>query len=54
MRASTLGSDFSQVVKTTGFLIDMADVTPMNEVYGRVCGNHRPARSPVAVAIELK
>jgi 2-iminobutanoate/2-iminopropanoate deaminase len=44
------GSDFSQVVKTTVFLVDMADFTPMNEVYGRAFGQHRPARSTVAVA----
>ena len=44
------GSDFSQVVKTTVFLIDMADFTDMNEVYGRVFESHRPARSTVAVA----
>ena len=44
------GSDFSQVVKTTVFLVDMADFTPMNEIYARVFGQHRPARSTVAVA----
>ena len=44
------GSDVSQVVKTTVFLVDMADFTAMNEVYGRVFGDHRPARSTVAVA----
>jgi 2-iminobutanoate/2-iminopropanoate deaminase len=44
------GSDFSQVVKTTVFLVDMADFTAMNEVYGRAFGSHRPARSTVAVA----
>ena len=44
------GCDFSHVVKTTVFLIDMADFTAMNEVYGRVFGSHRPARSTVAVA----
>jgi 2-iminobutanoate/2-iminopropanoate deaminase len=43
-------SDFSQVVKTTVFLVDMADFTAMNEVYGRAFGDHRPARSTVAVA----
>jgi 2-iminobutanoate/2-iminopropanoate deaminase len=43
-------SDFSQVVKTTVFLVDMADFTAMNEVYAGVFGNHRPARSTVAVA----
>jgi 2-iminobutanoate/2-iminopropanoate deaminase len=44
------GTDFSQVVKTTVFLVDMADFASMNEVYGRVFGAHRPARSTVAVA----
>jgi 2-iminobutanoate/2-iminopropanoate deaminase len=44
------GSDFSQVVKTTVFLVDMADFGEMNEVYGRAFGQHRPARSTVAVA----
>ena len=44
------GADFSQVVKTTVFLVDMADFTPMNEVYARALGDHRPARSTVAVA----
>ena len=43
-------SDFSRVVKTTVFLVDMADFTAMNEVYARVFGEHRPARSTVAVA----
>ena len=44
------GSSFSQVVKTTVFLVDMADFAAMNEVYGRAFGTHRPARSTVAVA----
>jgi 2-iminobutanoate/2-iminopropanoate deaminase len=44
------GSDLSQVVKTTVFLVDMADFTAMNDVYARVFGGHRPARSTVAVA----
>jgi 2-iminobutanoate/2-iminopropanoate deaminase len=44
------GSSFAQVVKTTVFLADMADFTAMNDVYGRVFGEHRPARSTVAVA----
>ena len=44
------GSDFSQVVKTTVFLVDMADFSSMNEIYGRAFGQHRPARSTVAVA----
>jgi 2-iminobutanoate/2-iminopropanoate deaminase len=47
---SAAHSDFSQVVKTTVFLVDMADFTAMNEVYARAFGDHRPARSTVAVA----
>jgi 2-iminobutanoate/2-iminopropanoate deaminase len=44
------GSSLSEVVKTTVFLVDMADFGAMNEVYAREFGNHRPARSTVAVA----
>ena len=43
-------TDLSRVVKTTVFLVDMADFSAMNEVYARVFGEHRPARSTVAVA----
>jgi 2-iminobutanoate/2-iminopropanoate deaminase len=44
------GVGFSDVVKTTVFLVDMADFAGMNEVYARAFGEHRPARSTVAVA----
>ena len=44
------GSGLDRVVKTTVFLTDMADFAAMNEVYGKAFGNHRPARSTVAVA----
>jgi 2-iminobutanoate/2-iminopropanoate deaminase len=44
------GTSLSQVVKTTVFLVDMADFAAMNEVYGRAFGTHRPARSTVAVS----
>jgi 2-iminobutanoate/2-iminopropanoate deaminase len=44
------GSDLDRVVKTTVFLIDMADFAAMNEVYGQAFGNHKPARSTVAVS----
>ncbi len=44
------GSDLSRVVKTTVFLVDMADFAAMNEVYARHFGEHRPARSTVAVS----
>jgi 2-iminobutanoate/2-iminopropanoate deaminase len=44
------GTDLAQVVKTTVFLVDMADFALMNEVYAEFFGDHRPARSTVAVA----
>jgi len=44
------GSDLGRVVKTTVFLVDMADFAAMNEIYGRHFGEHRPARSTVAVS----
>lgn len=44
------GSDLAHVVKTTVFLIDMADFAAMNEVYAKRFGEHRPARSTVGVA----
>ena len=42
--------DLSSVVKTTVYLVDMADFAAMNTVYAKVFGDHRPARSSVAVA----
>ncbi len=44
------GSDLTRVVKTTVFLVDMADFAAMNEVYAKHFGEHRPARSTVAVS----
>jgi len=44
------GSSLQRVVKTTVYLVDMADFAAMNEVYARHFGTHRPARSTVAVA----
>jgi 2-iminobutanoate/2-iminopropanoate deaminase len=43
------GSGMQHVVKTTVFLTDMADFTEMNTVYAQAFGDHRPARSTVAV-----
>ena len=43
------GADLGDVVKTTVFLFDMADFAAMNEVYARVFGDHKPARTTVAV-----
>lgn len=47
---SAAGLTFNHVVKTTVFLQDMAEFTAMNEVYARIFGDHRPARSTVAAA----
>lgn len=44
------GTSLARVVKTTVYLTDMADFAAMNEVYARAFGEHRPARSTVAVA----
>jgi 2-iminobutanoate/2-iminopropanoate deaminase len=44
------GSSLSKVVKTTVFLVDMTDFPSMNEVYQNAFGDHKPARSTVAVA----
>lgn len=44
------GSSLSGVLKTTVYLVDMADFTAMNEVYAELFGEHRPARATVAVA----
>jgi 2-iminobutanoate/2-iminopropanoate deaminase len=44
------GLSFSNVVKTTIFLTDMADFATVNEVYGGYFQSRPPARSTVAVA----
>lgn len=47
---SNAGCSWAEVVKTTIFLVDMADFAKVNEVYGQHIGGSRPARSTVAVA----
>ena len=44
------GASLTDVVKTTVFLVDIADYATMNEAYIAAFGDHRPARSAVAVA----
>jgi 2-iminobutanoate/2-iminopropanoate deaminase len=44
------GLEMANVIKTTVFLVDMADFTAMNTAYASAFGEHRPARSTVAVA----
>jgi 2-iminobutanoate/2-iminopropanoate deaminase len=48
LRQAKMGPD--NVVKTTVYLVDMADFPKMNEVYGRYLGKEPPARSTIAVA----
>ena len=43
------GGTLNDVVKTTIFLADMSDFAVVNEVYAEFFGDHRPARSTVAV-----
>jgi 2-iminobutanoate/2-iminopropanoate deaminase len=44
------GAGFGDVVRTTVFLVDLADFQAMNTVYARAFGEGRPARSTVQVA----
>ncbi len=44
-----MGLDLQHVAKTTVFLKDMADFQGMNQVYARMFGDHRPARTAIAV-----
>ncbi|HET9948257.1 MAG TPA: RidA family protein [Longimicrobiales bacterium] len=44
------GSSLAEVVKTTVYLVDLADFEAMNGVYARRFGDHRPARATLQVA----
>jgi 2-iminobutanoate/2-iminopropanoate deaminase len=44
------GATWSDVAKATVFLMDMGDFPRVNEVYARVMGPSRPARSTVQVS----
>ncbi len=43
------GASLQSVVKTTIFLANMDDFVAINEVYAKAFGDHKPARSTVAV-----
>jgi 2-iminobutanoate/2-iminopropanoate deaminase len=47
---SAAGLGWSDLVKTTVYLHDMADFPTVNEIYGRLLGEARPARSTVQVS----
>ena len=44
------GSSLSRVVRCGVFLTDMTEFKRMNAVYARMFGEHRPARTTVAVS----
>jgi len=43
------GAGYSDVIKTTIFLADMDDFSKVNDIYAIYFGDHKPARSTVAV-----
>lgn len=43
------GTDMDRVVRTTLYLVDLADFEEFNDVYAAAFGAHRPARSTVQV-----
>ena len=47
---ASAGADFSDVLKATVYLADMDDFPALNQIYARVFGEHRPARSTVQAA----
>jgi len=44
------GIDFSSVVKSTIYLVDLADFAVVNEIYAGYCASVAPARATVQVA----
>lgn len=46
---SAAGVGFDDIIKSTIYLVDMADFAAVNEVYGKCFPTHKPARSTVAV-----
>ncbi len=47
---ASAGCGFSDVVKATVYLADLADFPQLNAIYAEAMGDHRPARSTVQVA----
>ena len=47
---ATTGCSFSDVVKATVYVTDMADFQTLNQIYAEAMGDHKPARSTVQVA----
>jgi len=47
---ASAGCRYRDVVKTLVFLVDMGDFATFNGIYAEAFGDHKPARSTVAVA----
>ena len=47
---ASAGCAFSDVVKATIYVVDLADFATLNAIYAEAMGDHRPARSTVQVA----
>jgi 2-iminobutanoate/2-iminopropanoate deaminase len=47
---ASAGCGFSDVVKATVYLADMADFAALNGIYAAAFGDHKPARSTVQAA----
>ena len=47
---ASAGCGFSDVVKATVYVVDLADFPKLNAIYAEAMGSHRPARSTVQVA----
>jgi 2-iminobutanoate/2-iminopropanoate deaminase len=45
-----VGLGYDDIVKTTIFVVDMADYPAVNDVYGEYVGESRPARSTIEVS----
>jgi len=44
------GSDFNHVLKTTIYLLNMADYVLVNQIYGEYFKDHKPTRATVEVS----
>lgn len=49
-RLAEIPAELTDIVKTTCFLTDMSTFAEFNEAYIAALGDHRPARSTIAVA----
>jgi len=44
-----MGLSLQNIAKTTVFLKDMSDFQGMNDMYAQMFGNHKPARTTIAI-----